>query len=62
MHAINKFRHYITCYEVFIHTDHSAILFLMKKPITNGRITWWLLLLLEFNITIVDGPRKDNLV
>jgi hypothetical protein len=36
VHAINKFRHYITCYEVFVHTDHSAIRFLMNKPITNG--------------------------
>jgi hypothetical protein len=25
VHAINKFRHYITGYEVFIHTDHSSI-------------------------------------
>ena len=34
----------------------------MNKPITNGRITWWLLLLQEFDITIVDKPGKDNLV
>ena len=25
VHAVNKFRHYITRYEVFIHTDHSTI-------------------------------------
>ena len=25
VHAVNKFRHYITGYEVFIHTDHSTI-------------------------------------
>jgi hypothetical protein len=36
VHAINKFRHYITRYEVFVHTDHSTIRFLMNKPITNG--------------------------
>ena len=29
--AINKFRHYITRYEVFIHTDHSTIKYLMNK-------------------------------
>jgi hypothetical protein len=62
VHAINKFRHYIMGYETFIHTDHSAIKFLMNKPITNGRITRWLLLLQEFNITIVDRPGKENLV
>ena len=43
--AINKFRHYIIGYEVFVHTDHSTIRYLMNKPITNGRVTRWLLLL-----------------
>jgi hypothetical protein len=62
VHSINKFRHYITRYEVFVHTDHSAIRFLMNKPVTTGRITRWLLLLQEFNITIVDRPGKENVV
>ena len=60
--AINKFRHYITGYEVFIHIDHSAIRYLMNKPITNGRVTRWLLLLQEFNITVIDRPGKENQV
>ena len=34
----------------------------MNKPITNGKITRWLLLLQEFNITIIDRPGKENLV
>jgi hypothetical protein len=62
VYSINKFRHYITGYKFFIHTDHFAIIFLINKPITNGRITRWLLLLQEFNITIVDRPGKENLV
>jgi hypothetical protein len=62
VHAIKKFRHYITGYEVFVHTDHSAIRFLMNKPITNGRVTRWLLLLQEFNITVLDRHGKDNVV
>ena len=45
LHAIGKFRHYITGYETFVHTDHSAIRFLMNKLVTNSRITRWLLLL-----------------
>jgi len=32
----------------------------MNKPFTNGRITRWLLLLQEFNITILDTPGKHN--
>ena len=60
IHAVNKFRHYITGYEVFIHTDHSTIKYLMNKPITNGRVTRWLLLLHELNVTVLDRPGKEN--
>ena len=58
VYAINKFSHYIIGYEFFVHTDHSAIRFLMNKLITNGRVTRWLLLLQEFNITVIDRPGK----
>ena len=34
----------------------------MNKPITNPRITRWLLLLQEFHITIIDKPKKENIV
>jgi hypothetical protein len=34
----------------------------MNKPITNGRVPRWVLLLQEFNITILDQPGKENLV
>ena len=34
----------------------------MKKPITNARVSRWLLLLEEFDITIVDRIGKDNVV
>ena len=34
----------------------------MNKPITNSRVTRWLLLLQEFDIIIVDRPRKENVV
>jgi hypothetical protein len=62
VHAINKFRHYITGYQAFVHTDHSAIKLLMNKPVTNPRVTRWFLLLQEFNINIIDRPGKDNRV
>ena len=62
VHAINKFRHYITGYEIFIHTNHSEIRYLMNKPIINGRVTSWLLILQEFNITVLDRPGKQNTV
>eukprot|EP00253_Pinus_taeda_P030628 PITA_30628 len=62
VHAINKFRHYITGHETFVHTNHSPIRYLMSKPITNGSVTRWLLLLQEFNIIVLDRPGKQNIV
>ena len=62
IYVINKFRHYITGYLVFLYIDHSAIKYLANKPITNGRVTHWLLLLQEFDITIRDQLGKENLV
>ena len=53
-YVINKFLHYIIGYEVLVHIDHSPIRYLMNKPITNGRITRWLLLLQEFNVIVID--------
>jgi hypothetical protein len=34
----------------------------MNKHITNAQVTRWLLLLQEFDITIVDRPGKENVV
>jgi len=62
VYAINKFRHYITGYPVFIHVDHTTIRYLMNIPMVGGRLVRWLLLLQEFDITIVDKPRKANMV
>ena len=34
----------------------------MNKPVTNVRVTRHLLLLQEFDITIIDRPGKENVV
>lgn len=34
----------------------------MNKPITNGRVTRWLLLLQDFNIIVLERPGKQNTV
>jgi hypothetical protein len=58
VYAINKFRHYVTGYLVFVHTNHVSIRYLMNKTDINGRIIRWILLLQEFDLTILDKPRK----
>jgi hypothetical protein len=62
VYAFIKFFHYITCYSVFVHIDHSTIHYLMNKSIANGRVTRWLLLLQEFDISIIDKPGRENVV
>jgi len=62
VHSLNKFRHYITGYQTFVHTDHAAIRYLMNKPNVNARIIRWLLLLQQFDLTIVDKLCKENVV
>jgi len=54
VYTLNKFWHYITCYEVFVYTDHFAIKYLMNKPAISGRLAHWLLLMQEFNVKIID--------
>eukprot|EP00253_Pinus_taeda_P027085 PITA_27085 len=39
-----------------------TIKYLMNKFVTNARVIRWLLLLQEFDITIVDKPGKENVV
>ena len=60
--SINKFRRYIIGYEVFVHISYSSIRYLMNKPLTSSRVTRWLFLLQELNVTIVDRPGKYNVV
>ena len=62
VYVINKFQHYITGYSTFVHIDHSFIKYLMNKHVTNARVTSWWILLQEFDITIVNKPRKDNML
>ena len=60
IHAINKFRNCIIGYEVYVHTNTFSIKYLMNKPITTSRVTRWLLLLQEFNVTILDKASQEK--
>jgi len=54
VHSLNKFKHYIITYQVFVHIDHAAIKYLMNKLDVNVRIIRQLLLLQQFGLIIVD--------
>jgi len=62
MHSLNKFRHYVIGYQTFVHTDRDIIKYFMNKPDLNVQIIRWLLLLQQFDQTIINKPGKENVL
>ena len=56
--AFDKFRPYLIGNKVIVHTDHSAIKYLMTKKEAKPRLIRWVLLLQEFDVKIKDKTRK----
>ena len=52
--AFDKFRPNLIGNKVIVHTNHSAIKYLMTKKDTKPRLIWWVLLLQEFDLEIED--------
>ena len=60
--ALEKFRSYIIGTPVTIFTDHAAFKYLLFKQDTKPRLTRWILLCQEFNLTITDKKGVENVV
>ena len=60
--ALENFRSYIVGSPVTIFTDHAALKYLLSKQDTKPRLTRWILLCQEFNLTIKDKNGVKNVV
>ena len=52
VYAVKKFRHYLLANKFVFFVDHQALLYLVNKPCSTGRIVRWFVILLEFDFTV----------
>jgi hypothetical protein len=58
VYALQKFRHYLLGGNFKMFTDHSALKYLVNKPVLGGRICRWLLLFQEYYFEIIVKPKR----
>ena len=61
VYALQKFRHYLLEGHFKMYTDHSALKYLVNKPVLGGKISRWLLLFQEFDFEIIVKLGRLNL-
>ncbi|EOY03309.1 H0502G05.11 protein [Theobroma cacao] len=54
VYTTQKLRHYFLAHKLIIVTKSDPIKFLLSKPVLSGRVAKWLLLLGEFDVSVVQ--------
>ena len=60
IYVVKKFHHYLLANKFVFFTDHQALLYLVNKPCSIGRIVRWFIILLEFDFTVVVKKGKTH--
>ena len=60
VYALQKIRHYLLGAHFKMFTNHSALKYLVNKPVLGGRIYRWLLLFQEYDFEIIVKPGRLN--
>jgi hypothetical protein len=60
VYVLQKFRHYLLGGHFKMFTNHSALNYLVNKPVLGGRICRWILLFQEYDFEIVVKPGRMN--
>lgn len=60
LYILDKFRSYLMDTEVVVHTDHSALQYLMQNKEVKSRLIRWVLKLQEFDLKLREekGPKN----
>ena len=59
VYSVTKYRHYLLGRKFSFHVDHSALLYLVSKASSTGKIARWTLLLQEFEFDIFHRHRMS---
>nr|GEX66349.1 reverse transcriptase domain-containing protein [Tanacetum cinerariifolium] len=61
VYAFEKFRSCLIMNKCIVHTDHSALKYLLAKKDAKARLLQWVLLLQEFGFDVIDTKGVENL-
>ena len=53
VYALQKLKHYLLGGHFKMYTDHSALKYLVNKPMLGGNICQWLLLFQEYDFEVI---------
>lgn len=60
VYALEKYRHYLLGGHFNMYTNHSALKYLVNKPVLGGRICRWLLMFQEYDFEVIIKPGRLN--